>query len=70
MVLTYEILLQGDSGGPLFITETDNKVTLVGVTSFGSSAATLENPNADVYVRVTSFLPWIYNSTGIAERKT
>ncbi|MEM9373945.1 MAG: trypsin-like serine protease [Planctomycetota bacterium] len=58
----------GDSGGGLFIDDGHGGLALAGVTTFIASAD--GNPNADygdfsAYTRVSSFLPWIEQVTGI-----
>jgi secreted trypsin-like serine protease len=55
---------QGDSGGPLMLLDTDGKYIQVGVVSFGAFVSCNNYPNG--YTRVTSFLGWISNITGIA----
>lgn len=57
----------GDSGGPLFVDDGFG-LAIAGVTSF--IAAGDGNPNADygdysAYTRVSSYLPWIYDVTGV-----
>jgi secreted trypsin-like serine protease len=59
--------MQGDSGGPLMFKDADGKFTQVGVVSFGSSASCTHYPSG--FSRVTSYLGWISNKTGIAIRK-
>ncbi|XP_059490144.1 brachyurin-like [Neocloeon triangulifer] len=59
---------QGDSGGPVAMTEKDNLPTLIGVVSYGASAS-CENGFPDVFTRVSSYLSWISNVTGIAIRR-
>lgn len=58
----------GDSGGGLFIGDGSGGLALAGVTTFIASVD--GNPNADygdisAYTRVSSFLPWIEQVTGI-----
>lgn len=58
----------GDSGGALFIDNGRGGLALAGVTTFIASAD--GNPNADygdfsAYTRVSSFMPWIQQVTGI-----
>ncbi|KAI1289231.1 Clotting factor B [Halotydeus destructor] len=48
---------QGDSGGPLTVTTSDGRAVLVGIVSFGYKCAEAGFPG--VYVRVSSFVPWI-----------
>ncbi|MFK7883488.1 MAG: trypsin-like serine protease [Phycisphaerales bacterium] len=57
----------GDSGGPLFV-EDGKGLAIAGVTSFIASSD--GSPNADygdysAYTRVSSYLPWIYDVTGV-----
>ncbi|XP_073836506.1 serine protease 1-like [Musca autumnalis] len=52
----------GDSGGPLALYDSN---TLIGVTSFVSSAGCQSGAPAG-FVRVTSYLDWIKDNTGIA----
>ncbi|XP_015602537.1 brachyurin [Cephus cinctus] len=54
----------GDSGGPLVITDTDGEVTQVGIVSFGIALG-CEIGWPGVFTRVTSYLDWIENNTGI-----
>lgn len=51
-----ESTCQGDSGGPLVML--NGTTTLVGVTSFGSSAG-CESGAPSAYARVSSFRSWI-----------
>ncbi|XP_011185283.2 serine protease 1 [Zeugodacus cucurbitae] len=53
---------QGDSGGPLALESGD---VLVGVTSFVSKSGCASGAPAG-FVRVTSYLPWIKERTGIS----
>lgn len=55
---------QGDSGGPLTFFDDDNTGTVIGVVSFGNGCADLSEP-PPVYTRVSSFIDWIYDHTGI-----
>lgn len=59
--------LQGDSGGPLITTEKDKIWTLVGLVSYGA-AASCQVGYPDVFTRVSSYLSWITNTTGISIR--
>ncbi|TMW46058.1 hypothetical protein DOY81_008862 [Sarcophaga bullata] len=52
---------QGDSGGPLVLESTKVQV---GVVSFGSAAGCAKGYPA-AFTRVTSFLPWIADKTGL-----
>ena len=52
---------QGDSGGPLVLETTKVQV---GVVSFGSAAGCAKGYPA-AFTRVTSFLPWIADKTGL-----
>lgn len=52
----------GDSGGPLVATSSN---TLIGVTSFVSSAGCQSGAPAG-FVRVTSYLDWIKDNTGVS----
>ncbi|KAJ1523583.1 hypothetical protein ONE63_001428 [Megalurothrips usitatus] len=56
----------GDSGNPLAITEWDDVPTLVGVAS--SSTASCASNKPAVFTRVTSYLDWISDKTGIQLR--
>jgi secreted trypsin-like serine protease len=53
----------GDSGGSLGIFE-NNTLTLAGIVSYGSDKG-CELGNPEVYTKVSSYLPWIQNKTGI-----
>ncbi|KAG8235701.1 hypothetical protein J437_LFUL014045 [Ladona fulva] len=57
----------GDSGGPLYIQDKDGKPTQIGVVSFGSALG-CEKGYHPVFTRVTSYLKWISQKTGIALR--
>jgi len=59
-------LYQGDSGGPLMFKESDGKFTQVGIVSFGASESCTDYPSG--YTRVTSFLGWISEKTGLKIR--
>jgi secreted trypsin-like serine protease len=59
---------QGDSGGPLFATSPSGKAIVIGVVSWGDGCA--EKLKYGVYSRVSSFVPWILEQTGITPRPT
>ena len=57
-------ICQGDSGGPLNLPVGGGQYMTIGVTSFTASAGCeLGYPNG--YARVTSFLDWISQNTGL-----
>ena len=58
-------MLQGDSGGPLSVRENDGNWTQVGVVSFGAAAGCQRGFPVGL-ARVTSFLDWISNNTGLS----
>lgn len=58
-----ESVCNGDSGGPLVL-KSDNR-TLIGVTSFGSSTG-CDMGIPQGFSRITSFLQWIEDTTGIS----
>nr|AYV99574.1 venom polypeptide [Dolopus genitalis] len=58
---------RGDSGGPLTIVEEDETRTLVGLTSYGKYTCAKGFPA--VYARVTPYLDWIHEKTGITIRE-
>jgi len=58
------LALQGDSGGPLVYLESDGIYTQVGIVSFGAAAG-CELGYPVGFTRVTSFLSWISETTGI-----
>jgi secreted trypsin-like serine protease len=59
------LALQGDSGGPLVYLESDDIYTQVGIVSFGAAiGCELGYPVG--FTRVTSFLSWISETTGIS----
>lgn len=57
----------GDSGGPLVIKEQDGTKTVIGLTSFGSSFG-CEKGWPAVFTRVSSYLDWISQRTGVKIR--
>jgi len=50
----------GDSGGPLFYENDEGRSFLVGVVSFGT--VTCDSSLPGVYTRISSFVPWIYDT--------
>ena len=58
---TYKSTCNGDSGGPLVLEGTD---TLIGVTSYGSSYGCEVGYPAG-FSRVTSYLDWIEETSGL-----
>nr|AYV99580.1 venom polypeptide [Dolopus genitalis] len=58
---------RGDSGGPLTVEEEDGTRTLVGATSYGRGICGKGNPS--VYTRVSAFMEWIIEKTGIQMRE-
>jgi len=55
--------LQGDSGGPLII-DINGEIIQIGVVSFGSdNGCDIGLPHG--YSRVTKYVSWIQNATGI-----
>lgn len=61
------ISCDGDSGGPL-VTKIDDEFTIIGIVSFGTDMGCLEG-FPDCYTRITCYLDWISNVTGIEIRK-
>lgn len=59
MICTRAGLCHGDSGGPLTIEE-----RLLGISSYGPDSQ-CKNEGPDVYVRVSFYLDWIKNITGL-----
>nr|AYV99583.1 venom polypeptide [Dolopus genitalis] len=58
----------GDSGGPLAITEANGSKTLIGLTSYGRANGCQKNfPVA--YTRITAFLNWIAEHSGLEIRQ-
>ncbi|XP_049792437.1 brachyurin-like [Schistocerca nitens] len=55
----------GDSGGPLVIYEADGSPTQIGIVSFGISLG-CEIGWPPVFTRVTNYMEWISQNTGIA----
>ncbi|XP_065336904.1 brachyurin-like [Cloeon dipterum] len=66
--LNQQSTCSGDSGGPVVLTERDKLPTLIGIVSYGA-AASCEDGYPDVFTRVSSYLSWITNVTGIAVRR-
>ena len=54
----------GDSGGALLFKDVNSIATIYGVTSWGAENCGEENSPA-VYVRVTEYLKWIFDTTGV-----
>lgn len=55
---------KGDSGGPLVVERSDGRWQLIGTVSSGIKCAFPRLPG--IYMRITHFLPWIKNITGIS----
>lgn len=53
------LLLQGDSGGPLVCVQ-DNRMTLVGIISWGIGCGQKDVPG--IYTKVINYLDWIQNN--------
>jgi secreted trypsin-like serine protease len=62
MKLSLLVMFQGDNGGALVIRR-NNAWTQIGIYSFGLNGCANNNPAA--YTRVTSFLTWIRDVTGV-----
>ena len=59
---------QGDSGGPLACLSSSGIPVLFGITSCGYGCAKPSKPG--IYTRVSHYLKWIYNITGMVESDT
>lgn len=55
----------GDSGGPLVVYDAFDGFIQIGLTSFGKSSGCTKGLPA-VFTRLTSYLDWIYNTSGVA----
>ena len=55
----------GDSGGPLLTLSSDGVWYLYGITSFGSENGCALEATPTAYTRVTSFLQYIFDVTGV-----
>ncbi|KAK6062021.1 hypothetical protein COOONC_00317, partial [Cooperia oncophora] len=71
----FDGLQSGDSGGPLFQVDEENRSTLMGILSHGSSCewnfyAALKRQGEDVFTDVREYLDWIHEKSGVdpAER--
>ncbi|KAJ8687215.1 hypothetical protein QAD02_023009 [Eretmocerus hayati] len=60
-----EDVCQGDSGGPLVVME-NGRPLQIGVVSYGDAGCPSSRPS--VFTRVSAYLPWIKNVTGIDYR--
>lgn len=54
----------GDSGGPVTVLKKNNQITLIGIVSFGMPFG-CEIGWPSVYTRVSSYVNWISQNTGI-----
>ncbi len=55
---------QGDSGGPLMAFSSNNRWTLIGITSYGYGCA--QRTYAGVYTRVAAYQDWITTTMNAA----
>jgi len=60
---------QGDSGGPLFVQQGGVDI-IVGIVSWGSNKGCAAKKTAGVYTRVSSYLEWIEETSGVATGKS
>ena len=54
---------QGDSGGPFVSADSQGKMTLIGVTSWGIGCGQARKPG--VYAKVVDYVPWIQKMTKV-----